>query len=351
MKKILLHDQQYSIGGPKAVLDGIVHSYLGERYNFVRVYQTEACGFNPIKAVRFVGKYRKVINIEHADAIYICGLQYIGFLMTLAAKLSNVKKVILSVHGSEWDNPNNSLRKWLLMHVVEPLEIRMADSVITVCEAAQKTIKPLSGRKNNDGVVYNTFPSTNYHQIADRKLRKELGIPNNKIVVTSVGRVVEAKGHREIIEAIKSINDSSFVFVIVGEGPYLIKYKELCPKEIAEGKVFLLGRRNDVNEILKDSDIFLFATHNENHSIALLEAVNMHCAALVTQVGGNPEIIQDGYSGLWIPPYDSSAIVHGLKKMKEDELRKKYTQNAYKYCSDKFSVVHTYGVLDKLFNN
>ena len=41
-KKILLHDQQYTIGGPKAVLDGIEKSYLGEKYEFVRITQTTA---------------------------------------------------------------------------------------------------------------------------------------------------------------------------------------------------------------------------------------------------------------------------------------------------------------------
>ena len=241
-KKILLHDQRYLIGGPKAVLEGLVNSYLSEKFKFIRLYQTEACGFNPIKAVRFVNKYRKQINSEHADAIYICGLQYIGFLMTLAAKLSNVKKVILSVHGSEWDNPNRSIRKWLLMYIIEPLEIKMADSVFTVCEAAQRTIKPLKRGKNNDGVVYNTFPNVNYDEIEAGLLHKEINIPINKIVVTSVGRVVEAKGHSEIIQAIKSVNDASFVFVIVGDGSYLDKYKEQCQKEIQEQRLFLLGQ-------------------------------------------------------------------------------------------------------------
>ena len=47
MKKILLHDQKYSLGGPKAVLDGIQNSYLKEKFEFVNLCQTEACGFNP----------------------------------------------------------------------------------------------------------------------------------------------------------------------------------------------------------------------------------------------------------------------------------------------------------------
>lgn len=352
-KKIILHDQQYVIGGPKGVLDGIVNSYLGKKYEFVRLAQPEACGFNPFKAISFILKYRKKINQEHADAIYICGLQYVGLLMTIAARLSNVKKVCLSVHGSEWDTPNRSSRKWILMHLVEPLEVRLAHSVFTVCETAQRSIGALKYARNgcNDGVVYNTFPDFDYDAIESGRLRRELGLSDDKIIVATVGRVVKEKGHLSIIDAIKSNTDNRFVYVIVGDGPYVEEYKKLCPKEIAEGKVFLLGIRRDVKEILKDSDIFLFATYNENHSLALLEAVNMKCAALVTDVGGNPEIIEHGVSGLLMPSKDSSAIVKGLLSLSDKNLRDEFTEKAYNTAKQKFSIENTYGKLDHILGS
>lgn len=350
-KKIILHDQQYAIGGPKGVLDGIVNSYLGEKYEFVRLAQPESCGFNPIKAISFILKYRSKINQEHADAIYICGLQYIGLLMVIAARLSNVKKVCLSVHGSEWDYSNGTFRKWILMHIIEPLEVRLAHSVFTVCDAAQRTIGSLKYAKKscNDGVVYNTFPNFDYETIKQGKLRQELRLPDDKIIVTTVGRVVKDKGHADIIEAIKQNTDDRFVYVIVGNGPYVDEYKRLCEKEITEKKLFLLGLRTDVKEILKDTDIFLFATYHENHSLALLEAVNMKCAALVTNIGGNPEIIEHMVSGHIIPPKDSNAIVDGLLKLSNKVLRKEYTEKAYSVAKEKFSVENTYGKLEQIF--
>lgn len=135
MKKVILHDIQYSVGGPKTVLNGIVNSPLKDEFEFVRLKQVEGCGFNLFKAIKFVNHYRKQINKENADTIYICGLQYTGFLMTVAARLSNVKNVVVSIHGSDWDNPDKSLRKWILMHVIEPFTIKMCHSFFTVCEA------------------------------------------------------------------------------------------------------------------------------------------------------------------------------------------------------------------------
>ncbi len=168
--------------------------------------------------------------------------------------------------------------------------------------------------------------------------------------MTSVGRVVKAKGHDYAIKAIKAIRDTDFVFVVVGDGPYTEVYKKELENEISEKRVFVLGSRSDVNEILKDSDIFLFSTLNENHSLALMEAVNMHCACIATNVGGNPEIIKNGESGILIPKMDSDAIVKALYRLKEKEIRETYSKKAFYDCSCRFSIENTYGKLDKIFS-
>lgn len=352
MSKIILHDQGHLIGGPKAVLEEIERN-LGHKHNFVRILQLEACGLNPLKAIKFINKYRKAINIQHADVIYICGLEYIGFLMVLAAKLSNVKRIVLSVHGSFWDKKDKNLRTWMVKYLIEPIEVFLADKVFTVCGAAQRTIKALRlARKGcNSGIVYNIFPEANYHSIEKGLIRREFNIPEEKIVVSVVGRVHRDKGHQYIIDAIKQLNGSRFVFMIVGTGEYLRKYELQCVEELAKGIVILTGTRNDVNNILKDSDIFLFATLHENHSIALLEAVNMHCAALVTNIGGNPEIIVNERGGLLIPVKNVNAIVDGLNKLLDPNLRKRYTDFSYDYAKNKFSFDNTYGKLEKILVN
>lgn len=350
-KKVILHDIEYSVGGPKTVLAGIENSPLKDVYDFVRLPQKEGCGFSLLKAIRFVNRYRKLIDAQKADSIYVCGLQYVGFLMTLAAKMSNVRKVVVSVHGSDWDNPNGTMRKWILMHIIEPLTVKMADSVFTVCESAQLIVKALKASpKHNAGVVYNTFPNFDINKIEKGKIRKELNIASDKIVVSVIGRVVRAKGHQYIIDAIKKLHDNRYVFLVAGTGTYCDIYQHECAQEMANGSLYLLGVRNDIKEILCDTDIFLFATLNENHSMALLEAVNMHCAALVTDVGGNPEIIEDKVSGILVPPRNSDAIVSGLYKLADADLRNKYAQNAYNYAKEKFSVENTYGKLGKILN-
>lgn len=352
MKKILLHNIQYSIGGPNSVLDNITHSYLADKYHFVYVNQKGGCGFNPFKAIAFVIKYARQINREKADCIYISGLQYVGFLMTLAAKLSNVKRIILSVHGSDWDTPDRTLRKRMLMYVIEPLEVRLADRVFTVCKAAQHSVKALKAAKkgSNYGVIYNTMPTISTDNLDANHLRDLLGISPDKIIVMSVGRVVDRKGHAFIIDAIKKIHDKDYVFVIVGEGDYLSHYQAECHEEIQNNQLYLLGKRNDVLSLLRGADIFLSATLNENHSVALLEAVSMKCAALVTNVGGNTEIITHEKTGIVIPPKKSDAIIDGLNRLKIRRTRELFAEAAYAFARQKFSVNNTLGKLEQLFD-
>ena len=351
MKRILLHQVAYTSGGPNAVLDSIANSYLKEKYHFLRLYETGACGFNIFSAIKFVCKYRKKINETNSDIIYINGLHYNGFLITLAAKLSNVKKIAVCIHGSDWDNPNKSLRKKILMYIIEPLTVRMADAMVTVCKNELKCgALRIGGHGNIFGEVYNQFPGIDYKSYQYGVFRKSMGIPEDKILITNVGRCTKYKGHEYLMRAISSISDKDFVFVIVGSGEYEQIYKMAFADRIKDGSLYVLGNRTDVYSILRDSDIFVFPTLNENHSIALMEAVNMHCAVICTNVGGNPEVIDNNKTGLVIPARDSNAIIKALFQLKNKSLREQFSTKAYEVVSERFSVENTIGRLETLFD-
>lgn len=352
--KILLHNiKAEKIGGTTTVISEIKNSYLKSKHEFVDLVQDDACGFNPIKAIRFIDKYRTLINREHADIIYVCGLLYSGFLITLAAKLSNVKKIVVSIHGSEWDKHNQPLlRKLIFGWFIEPLTVYMATSVFTVCKKGlENTAIKRGGHGNIFGAIYNRIPDVDYENYNYGVFRNEIRCAKDKILIAVVGRVVEDKGHRYIIDAIKELNDDRFVFVIVGDGDFLENYKLELREFIDARRVHLLGIRNDVFQILKDCDIFLFATLHENHSKSLLEAIMMHCAVLCTDVGGNPEIIDSEETGIMIPSRNSEEIITGLKRLSNEELRNKLISKALKVVPERFSESNTFGVLDSLFTN
>ena len=351
MKKILLHYVNYQIGGTNTVINDIRTSYLKEKYSFVLLKQTEACGFNLIKAFCFVNKYKKLIREEQADGIYVCGLQYSGFLITLASKLSGIPQIFLSVHGSEWDDKRGGLRKTILKYIIEPLAVRMSDKVFTVCKSELDSNGAIRIGKHNNifGVVYNRYPDIDFDSVSSG-FRKLNNISEDRIVVSVVGRVVEDKGFDHIIKAIRGLNDNRYLFLVVGDGEYMDYVKNETKDLRLNDNLRLLGKRTDVYEILKETDVFLFASFHENHSLALMEAVNMRCAVICTNVGGTVEIIDDHETGLYIPPRDSNSMISALKEMEDSRLRNRFVSEALLRIPERFSAQNTLGELEKVFN-
>ena len=351
--KILLHViSPNKIGGTRTVWRDIKESYLNEKYDLVDFIQDELCGMNPIKSLMFINKYRKLINQHKADLIHITGLGYSAFLMCLAAKLSNVKSILIGIHAYTTESTKLSpLKRILFGHIIEPLTINLSSGVFTVCKNALNNPTLERCKKSKVlGVVYNKYPNIDCDNFAKGLFREEIGVVNkNTLVVSVVGRVVEDKGHRYIIDAIKHLKTlDNLVFVIVGGGEYLNAYESELEREIVDKRVVLLGNRSDVPQILYDTDIFLFASLHENHSKVLLEAANMKCAIIATSVGGNVEIIEDRKNGILIPPRDSGAILRAIDLLRDENLRLSLMQEAEK-LSVKFSESRTIGELDKIY--
>lgn len=325
--------------GPNTVNDCIRQSrLLNEQYDIVDLEQKILPQKNPFKICKLIFELKKEIQKAQPDLVLVCGLQFAGFCATVAAKLKQVKKIVVCVHGFSGDAVNLSrIMRFLFNHLIEPLTIKMADSVYTVCDFASN--RPMI-RKYAKGKFFGTIhnclppPSTEIHD----GFRKEFGISEDMCVVVSIGRVVIDKGHQEIIQALHTGFPQNVVLVIVGDGPYTDFYRAECKEQIVNGKLILTGSRKDVLSILNESDIFLFPTYHENLSMALLEACFMRCAVIATDVDGNPEIIHNKENGLLIEPRNSKQILQAINVLVQDEdLRRKYANKAYDTVITEFS--------------
>ena len=110
-----------------------------------------------------------------------------------------------------------------------------------------------------------------------------------------VGRLVEAKGVQDIIEALHTLELGDWHFKIVGTGPYQPELEALVKKTGLTSKVEFLGRiANDspaMQKLYGEARIFILASWFENMSISLLEALQAGCLVVASNVGGNPEIV------------------------------------------------------------
>lgn len=353
MKKIMLHVVNKKGNGPNSVLEIVRSSLLlRKNYQFVDLYQSEVAGTNLLISIKIIINSIKQLKTENPEIILIQGLDYSGLLICISAWLSRKKRIVV-VHGFAYDSLNISwMKKVLVKRIIVPAQLRLTNYVYTVCELSEKRLLSKKYLKRKlFGTIHNCIPEYEFIK-GDKRviLKNEYGITEDKIVVAVVGRVVEDKGHRYIINAWKKINFSRLVLLIIGEGPYLDRYLDELNKEIDNKSVILTGQRKDVIGILSETDIFLFTTLHENLSMALLEAAINKCAIIATNVGGNPEVIKHRQTGILIPPYSSSAIIDAVSELVNNHIfRDQLGRNAYEFVKDKYSIREFEIKMDELF--
>lgn len=156
--------------------------------------------------------------------------------------------------------------------------------------------------------------------------RHALGLANDDLVIGCVGRLVGLKNHALMIDLMPALlqRHPGARLVIVGGGELEPTLREQAARLGVAAQVRLTGERDQVADLLPAFDVFALPSRTEGVSIALLEACASGLAVLATRVGGNPEIIADGRTGLLVPPDDRDATLAALQRLLADaELRER----------------------------
>ena len=125
----------------------------------------------------------------------------------------------------------------------------------------------------------------------------EIGISSNKFIMLSVGELQKRKNHIAVINALHKIDNSDIVYLIVGQGELHEDY-ELKIKEYGlEKKIKLLGFRDDIAELCKTADCFVFPSLQEGLPVALMEAMASGLPVICSQIRGNTDLIEEGKGG------------------------------------------------------
>lgn len=347
-KKVLLSFYNTKqIGGPSTAMRRIMSSELAERYEFVPIIINERLG--KIIKPRVIMRLIREIRREKPDVIYFTGMQLHGFYMALSAWLAGYgKHTVMVVAGSSGDALNvGKVFLFLFRNIIEPLTCRLTHIVHTVClEMANNPIIQ-KNVKNFGGVIHNAIPviSQKYERNA---LREELQASEDDVLLVYTGRVVEDKGIDYLLKAMVEL-DERIKLVVVGDGS-LEQYKEMSRELGIDARSFFLGRREDVLQVLAGCDVFVFPTLHENLSISLLEACASGLPVVATDVGGNPEVIDDGVEGYLVPAGDSGALTEAIQNMAGNkELMRRMGEAARRKVETEFSQESIYHKTELLF--
>jgi glycosyltransferase involved in cell wall biosynthesis len=197
----------------------------------------------------------------------------------------------------------------------------LMDRLIVVSKAIEQKIREEGRRGVPVSLIYNGVDLQRYsHQQPCCTLHDDYAIPEDAQIVGVVARLEAEKGHRTLLDAwslVQSAQPRAWL-LIVGEGSERDALEaEAATLGIAERVVFT-GRREDVPAVTAALDVAVLPSYREAQGLSVLEAMALGRPVVASNVGGIPEMIEDGVSGLLVPPNDPEALAGAIVRLLSD---------------------------------
>jgi glycosyltransferase involved in cell wall biosynthesis len=302
--------------------------------------------------------FRHLVYMRHvyraaraADLIYALDPVSVGFPALIAARLAMKPLVVKIVGDYAWEQGRQrfgvteTLDEFVAHGVFHPILSLYRFMQTRVARGAVRVVVPstyLEGiivrwgiPQRSIGVIWNAAAM----ETPTAVLSSLTALP--RPIVLSVGRLVPWKGFFELIEAVQYLreNDTKATVAIVGDGPDRAALEEEAKMRLHDGYVFTGGlAHHQALAAIAYSDIFVLDSLYEGLSHVLIEALTLGKPVIVSNIGGNTEIVRHEENGLVVSPKDPQLLAESLARLlKDDDLRAKLASNA-KASSIDFSV-------------
>ncbi len=205
--------------------------------------------------------------------------------------------------------------------------------------AARERIDPAKIEVIYNGTDFGALTSRTYDRAAERRAR---GIGDGDFVIGCIANFNPVKNHLTLVEALARLRatapDAPLKLWLAGDGPMRAVIEEKIKALQLDGCVILPGRSQAVARDYQIADAVVLPSDSEGFSNTIIEAMAFGRPVVATAVGGNPEAIQEGQTGLLVPPRDAAALAQALQKLAEDkELRERLGRQGRAQAMARFS--------------
>jgi glycosyltransferase involved in cell wall biosynthesis len=301
------------IAAPPALLHEIAGDLAATSVRMIAADMSSPLDFR--EAARLIGIFRR----EKIDLLH-CHLVIASFCSSPEARIGGVKAVIETCHGREtWREG-----KWLKGNFWFDRQIgRLVDQYIAVSDAVaahlgnSKGIPPSKIAVIRNGRDLSLFRPASSGERA--RLRSSLGISEEERVALLLGRLSEEKGQALAIEALSSlaIRWPRLLLLLAGSGPSETDLRKRAEEFGVANRVRFLGYRADAPQLLSAADLVVMPSLSEGLPLVAIEALATARAVVATRVGGTPEVITDGVTGLLVAP-DRAELAAGVERVLAD---------------------------------
>ncbi len=232
---------------------------------------------------------------------------------------------------------------------------RLADRTTIICQAGfhhyvdRKAVPPKRLQVVPIGVDCNHFSPNPESRVS---ARGELGITDRCFTFLAVGRMVVQKDYPNLLQAASLLKPGPWTLLIAGNGPLRPELAELVQSLDLSGHVRFLGVKGDVRPWFQAADAFVMSSAVEGMPVVLLEAAACGLPAVVTDAGGNPEVVISGKTGFVVPKQNHVALSRAMEQMLSlpGERRAQFAREARARATTHFEIGNVVAQWESLYD-
>jgi len=281
-----------------------------------------ARSLSPLAQLRALLALIRLIRAEKPDLVH-AHMPISGLLARLAARICGVRLIAYTCHGFLFNQPG-SRRRRLLALALEWVAGHITRIYLTVSQEEAADARRLRIHRGAVGIGNGRSPALFRPDPAARAaIRVALGVPEDRVVVIVVSRLVRHKGHPELLAAMRSVPDAELW--VVGDrlpsdhGETLdAAFADAARPDRLGPRLRRLGYRRDIAALLAASDIFALPSHFEGLPMSVIEAMLCGLPIVATDIRGPREQVVQGETGFLVPAGRVPELAHALARLASD---------------------------------
>jgi glycosyltransferase involved in cell wall biosynthesis len=266
----------------------------------------------------------RIVKRERVDVLHTHNPKP-GLYGRVVGRAARVPIVVNTVHGL-YATEDDRIAKRAVVYGLEAIAARCSDAELFQNPEDLALMQRLHLTRHatllGNGVDLTRFDPARFSPEVRARVRAELGVDDDTVLVGAVGRLVAEKGYAELFDAMATLPERFQLVVVGGDDPE--KPDSLPPAVIRRAEergVRLLGHRDDVDRLYAAMDVFVLASHREGFPRAAMEASAMGLPVVATDVRGCREVVDPGVTGALVPVEDPRALAGALRAMGDEDTR------------------------------